>query len=250
MKRPGLFVYGIVCYLLFNAVFLYFAGFLADFGAPKAINDGVQSSWVAATSINLGLIFLFGFFHSLMARERFKAWWTRIVSPDAERSTYVLQSSLFLGLAMWQWRPLPLTIWQLDGVGALVMQALFILGIGIVLVSTFLIDHFELFGLRQVWSATTDKSLPPPQFRTPSLYRIVRHPMQLGMAIALFATPHMTVGHLLFAGSMTLYIIIGLYYEERALIRVFGDRYRAYQAQTPMLVPLTKFGGGSSSTAH
>lgn len=123
MKRPGLFAYGIICYLLFNAAFLYLAGFLTDFWVPKAINDGAQSPVLVAVGVNLSLVFLFGFFHSLMARERFKAWWTRIVSPDAERSTFVLQSSLFLAFAMWQWRPLPQTIWHVDGALAFIMYS-------------------------------------------------------------------------------------------------------------------------------
>ena len=240
MKRLTILVYGIICYLLFNAAFLYFAGFLADLWVPKAINDGAQSPFIVALSINLGFVFLFGFFHSLMARERFKVWWTRIVSPQAERSTFVLQSSLFLGLAMWQWRPMPYTIWQLEGLYAFILLSVFFFGLVIVLVSTFLIDHFELFGLRQVWFTKANNQVPVARFRTPLLYKIVRHPMQLGMAIALFATPHMTVGHLLFAGSMTLYIVIGLHFEERALVREFGDRYREYQAQVPMLFPFMK----------
>lgn len=250
MKRPGLFVYGVVCYVLFNGAFLYFAGFLAEMWVPKAINDGVKSPILIAIGINLGLVFLFGFFHSLMARERFKKWWTRFVSPDAERSTFVLQSSLFLALAMWQWRPLPQTIWRLDGAMALVMDGVFVLGVAIVLVSTFLIDHFELFGLRQIFSANSDKPMPRPQFRTPFLYRLVRHPMQLGMAIALFATPHMTAGHVLFAASMTAYILIGLHFEERALVREFGDRYREYQLQVPMLFPFPKVGRRQPCAAH
>lgn len=241
MKRLGIFVYGIICYLLFNAAFVYFAGFLSDFWVPKAVNDGAPSHWLTALSVNLSLIFLFGLFHSLMARDRFKAWWTRIISSDAERSTFVLQSSLFLGLAMWQWRPLPQTIWQIEGIAAFVIYSAFALGIVIVLVSTFLIDHFELFGLRQTWFVAAENAVRQPKFRTPSLYKIVRHPMQLGMAVALFATPHMTAGHLLFAGSMTVYIVIGLYFEERALRRAFGDRYRDYQSQVPMLFPVISF---------
>lgn len=248
MKHPIILVYGILCYLLFNAAFLYLAGFLTDLWVPKAINDGAQSPFLVALGVNLWLVFLFGFFHSLMARERFKAWWTRIVSPHAERSTFVLQSSLFLGLAMWQWRPMTHTVWQLEGLFASLMLGVFALGICIVLISTFLIDHFELFGLRQTWSANANKEIPQPEFRTPFLYKIVRHPMQLGMAVALFATPHMTAGHLLFAGSMTLYIVIGLLFEERALLRVFGDRYREYKTKVPMLIPLVQFSSRRNTT--
>ncbi len=237
MKRSGILIYGIICYLLFIASFLYLAGFLTDFRVPKAINDGEQSPLLTALFVNLGLVFLFGFFHSLMARKRFKTWWVRLVSPHAERSTFVFQASLFLALAMWQWRPIPQVLWQFDGALASLMYCLFAIGIVIVLISTFLIDHFELFGLRQIWSVSIEQPMPEPVFRTPLLYKIVRHPMQLGVAIALFATPYMTVGHLVFAGLMTLYIVIGLLFEERALLNEFGDQYREYQSRVPMLVP-------------
>ena len=242
MKRPVLILYGVLCYLAFNVSFLYMAGFLQGLFVPKSINDGVSGTVGTAVAINLTLIFLFGFFHSLMARERFKRWWTSIVSVEAERSTFVLQASLFLGLAMWQWRPMPETIWLVEGMGAFAFYGIFVLGIAFVMISTFLIDHFELFGLRQVWYANVDRGMPAPEFRTPMLYRVVRHPMQLGVIMALFATPHMTVGHLLFAGSMTLYVLIGLYFEERSLVREFGDAYRDYQRRVPMLFPLPKSG--------
>lgn len=242
MKRPVLLIYGVVCYALFNVSFLYLGGFLLDLFVPKAINDGVATPLGQAIAINLGLVFLFGFFHSLMARQRFKAWWTRIVSPDAERSTYVLQSALFLSLAMWQWRPMPEVIWQVDGAAAVAAYAFFALGLGLVLLSTFLIDHFELFGLRQIWTANTGREMPQPVFRTPFLYRVVRHPMQLGVMILLFATPVMTAGHMLFAMAMTLYILIGLYFEERSLVREFGEVYLDYKRRVPMLLPIPKRG--------
>ncbi len=237
MKRPGLILYGIAAYVLFNVSFLYMIGFLLDLPVPKSINDGSPSAWPVAVAINVGLVFLFGFFHSLMARQRFKAWWTRIIGADAERSTYVLQSALFLILAMWQWRPLPETIWIVDGTLAWLAYGICALGVFLVLLSTFLIDHFELFGLRQIWSANWSKPMPKPQFRTPALYRFVRHPMQLGVILVLFGTPHMTTGHALFAGLMTLYVMIGLWFEERSLVREFGDTYRAYQNMVPMLIP-------------
>ncbi|MEO0883751.1 MAG: methanethiol S-methyltransferase [Pseudomonadota bacterium] len=240
MNRPILLLYGVICYALFNISFLYLVGFLTEQAVPKAINDGAVAPLPLAMAVNLGLIFLFGFFHSLMAREWFKSWWTRIVSKDAERSTYVLQSAVFLGLAMWQWQPMPQTLWQVEGLAAAGLYSLFSLGIVTVLISTFLIDHFELFGLRHVWSANRAEAMPAPVFRTPFLYRIVRHPMQLGVTVAVFATPHMTLGHLLFASAMTLYIIIGLHFEERALVREFGDAYRDYQRRVPMLLPVPK----------
>jgi protein-S-isoprenylcysteine O-methyltransferase Ste14 len=237
MKRPVLVLYGLLAYLLFNASFLYLGGFLQDFAVPKAVNDGTVVSTPQALAINLSLVFLFGFFHSLMARDGFKRWWTRFVPVAAERSTYVLQSALFLFLAMWQWHPMPHEIWLMDGLLAAAMTALFGAGILILLTSTFLIDHFELFGLKQVWFANKGLPMPRTEFTQPLLYRIVRHPMQLGVLITVFATPKMTVGHLVFAAAMGLYVLIGLYFEERALLRDFGDTYRDYQKSTPMLIP-------------
>jgi len=253
MHRFIIFAYGAVSYLLFLGVFTYLAGFLLDLFVPKAINDfapGIhtaplpserfgapaQSVWTALV-INLGLVALFGVTHSIMARDWFKRMLTRILPPAAERSTFVLQSSLFLALAMWQWRPLEAVIWSIDGPAAWALYESFALGTGIVLLSTFLIDHFELFGLRQIWTNFRGTEMPSPVFRTPILYRVVRHPMQLGVAILLLSTPHMTAGHLLFAGSMIAYIFVGLYFEERALLRTFGARYEAYRAQVPMLIP-------------
>lgn len=237
MKRPFLLVYGVVAYIAFNLAFLYMLGFLSEAPLPQTINNGTVGPVVQAIAVNTGLVFLFGFFHSLMARARFKAWWTKIIPQDAERSTYVLQSALFLGLAIWQWQPLPTTIWMIEGAMVWLCYVIFALGVITVLLSTFLIDHFELFGLRQIWSASTGRTMPKPKFRIPFLYRFVRHPMQLGVVLLLFSTPHMTVGHLLFAGLMMLYIMIGLWFEERSLVREFGDTYRAYQSQVPMLIP-------------
>lgn len=238
MKRPALLIYGLLAYTLFNVTFVYFAGFLLGIGVPKGINDGVSAGATVAVAINIGLVFLFGFFHSLMAREKFKRWWIRIVSPEAERSTYVLQASLFLALLMWQWRPIPTTLWQTEGMLIWPIYGVFALGVILVLLSTFLINHFELFGLQQVWFAQSNRPLPPPKFVTPSLYQIVRHPMQLGVLLVLFATPLMSIGHLLLAASMTLYVMIGLYFEERSLVRLFGNGYRQYQQQVPMLFPV------------
>ena len=237
MKRPVLVLYGLIAYILFNASFVYMLGFLQSTGVPKAINDGEMGPAATAVSINLFLVFLFGFFHSLMARDSFKRWWTRIVPADAERSTFVLQSALFLLLAMVYWQPMPGVIWQLGGVAEIVVLTLFVVGVLTVLTSTFLIDHFELFGLKQVWFANRERPQPKAKFVEPLLYRLVRRPMQLGMVITLFATPLMTTGHLVFAVSMTLYVLIGLYFEERALLREFGDRYRDYQQRVPMLIP-------------
>lgn len=240
MKRPGLILFGASAYILFNVAFLNMIGFLLELFVPKGINDGAVGPVGLAVVVNVGLVFLFGFFHSLMARERFKRWWTRIIPADAERSIYVLQSALFLGLAMWQWQPIPSTIWTLEGPLAWAAYGVCGLGVVLVLLSTFLIDNFELFGLRQIWLANKGRKMPKPRFRTPFLYRFVRHPMQLGMILVLFGTPHMTAGHLLFAGLMTTYVLIGVWFEERALVREFGAAYQAYRAEVPMLVPRLK----------
>lgn len=263
MTRIFVLAYGVFSYAMFLAVFSYLAGFLLDFFVPKAINDPIQTSAHAALGngqvvaggpadpyalwINLGLVAVFGVTHSMMARGWFKRAITKIVPAQAERSSFVLQSSLCLALAMWQWRAMDTTIWQVEGVAALVFYALFVLGASILLLSTFLIDHFELFGLRQIWANLRGKKMPMPEFKTPMLYKIVRHPMQLGIIILLFATPHMTVGHLIFAGAMTAYIFVGLYFEERDLLRTFGARYAAYQANVPMLIPGLRFGSSTAS---
>jgi len=246
MKRPQLMLYGATAYVLFNLSFLYMLGFFQGVPFIKAINDGTETTTAIAVMINVGLIFLFGFFHSLMARSGFKSWWTRIVPVEAERSTYVMQSALFLGLAMWQWQPMPTTLWLIEGPAVWAAYVIFGVGVVVLLWSTFLIDHFELFGLRQIWSANTQRPMPKPTFRTPSLYRLVRHPMQLAMILVLFGTPHMTAGHLLFAMSMTLYILIGLWFEERSLVREFGRDYIAYQRKVPMLIPGMKLAVGLS----
>ncbi len=242
MQRRLIFVYGILAYILFLGTFSYMAGFLLGFLVPKAINTATvaETSTGLAIAINLLLIFTFGFFHSLLARDRVKAALMKILPAAAERSTYVVQSSLCLALVMWQWQPLTGVVWQVEGVAAIIMYAAFGIGAGLVLWSTFLIDHFELFGLRQIWTHLRNERMPQPEFRTPALYRIVRHPMQLGIVILLFATPQITWGHMLFAGAMTGYIFVGLYFEERALLRMFGDRYAAYQRTVPMLFPVLK----------
>lgn len=251
MSRFLIPAYGLISYVLFLATFAYMAGFLLDIGVPKAINDGLraledsaplfagktQSLTTSAFWINLGLVALFGLSHSIMARGWFKRRLTQVIPEAAERSTFVLQSSACLAFAMWQWRPMEAVIWSFSGLEALPFYALFFFGALVVLISTFLIDHFELFGLRQIWHAHHATPMPSPSFKAPFLYRIVRHPMQLGVIILVFATPLMTLGHLIFAGAMTAYIFVGLYFEERALTRDFGDVYKAYKRQVPMLFP-------------
>lgn len=237
MLKFALLAYALGCYAAFNGVFLYLACFLLDIAVPKTIDSGEAGDTLSAIAANLGLIALFGAAHSVMARDRFKRWWIRIVPPAADRSTYVLQATLLLALILWQWQPLPATIWQVDGAGAWAFYALFAASLGLIQLATFQIDHFELVGLRQAWHGAAGTAMAAPQFRTPFLYRIVRHPMQLGTIIMFFATPHMTAGHLLMASAMTAYVFAGLHFEERALLARFGQAYADYRAAVPMLIP-------------
>lgn len=237
MKRFMIFVYGIVCYLLFLLANLYAVGFLNNIVVPTGIDKGMAQPFAAAFFMDVGLIASFGLAHSVMARRRFKTWWTRIIPPAAERSTYVLQSSLLLVLIFWQWQPIPNLIWSVTGYGRYAWHAIHGLGWAIVLAATFLINHFELTGLQQVFSHLRDTKAAPVRFVTPFLYKVVRHPMQLGMIITFWATPQMTVGRLIFAAAMTGYILIGLHFEERDLLKQFGADYEVYRRATPKLLP-------------
>jgi protein-S-isoprenylcysteine O-methyltransferase Ste14 len=222
-------VLALISYILFNASFLYLLAFLGGFVADRP----AASSVAAAIAIDLGLLAMFAVTHSAMARRGFKRWWTRIVTPQAERSVFVLVAALQVALICWQWRPVPgPTLWSATGWAAKVLIAAELVGFAIALVSTFLIDHFELFGLRQAFGATR-----PPTFRTPLLYRVVRHPLYLGLVIALWAAPQMGIGRLVLAAGMTLYIVVGATLEERDLVETFGDDYRRYQREVPMIVP-------------
>ncbi|MEM7335611.1 MAG: methanethiol S-methyltransferase [Chloroflexota bacterium] len=238
MKKYLIFVYGLLCYGAFLFAFLYMIGFLSNQIVPTTIDNGSSTGAVLAIFINLGLVTLFGMGHSIMARSWFKEWWTRYVPKAAERSTYVLQSSLLLMLILWQWQPFPTTLWSIENdVMRMVFWAIFWLGHAITLISTFLINHFELTGLQQIWYNLRGQEPPAMKMRQPLFYRLVRHPMQLGLMIGFWATPDMTVGHLFFALSMTGYIMVGLHFEEKSLVRQFGDAYRQYQQITPMLIP-------------
>ncbi|QDO97349.1 isoprenylcysteine carboxylmethyltransferase family protein [Ferrovibrio terrae] len=243
-------VYGLGCYLIFFVTFSYAIGFVGNILVPKSIDGPVQSSLTSASMaealvINTLLLGAFAIQHSVMARPGFKRLWTRIVPKSVERSTYVLFASLILALLCWQWRPMPAPVWVVEHpVGVLVLQATFWLGFGLVLLSTFLIDHFELFGLRQVVGRLLKRELPGPVFHLPWVYRQVRHPLYLGFIIAFWSAPVMSQGHLFFAIACTAYIFIGIFFEERDLIDTFGDTYRNYRKQVGMLIP--RLGGGAT----
>ena len=242
MARFLAFLYGVTAYVIFLGAFLYAIAFVTGLPfVPKTLDTGAAVPFAEAVIVNVLLMSLFALQHSIMARQGFKRWWTRFVPHTIERSTYVLLASLALILLMWQWRPIPAVVWQLaDPKLALAVQAISFLGWGIVLLSTFLINHFELFGLQQVVMNLAGHAAAKPHFKTPLLYKLVRHPIYLGFIIAFWAAPVMTYGHLLFAAVTTAYIFVGIALEERDMIALFGDEYRRYRKQVGMLMPFRR----------
>jgi methanethiol S-methyltransferase len=237
MKRWSFFVYGVFCHLLFLVTFAYLVGFVGNLVVPKSI-DSTPSEFLPAFVCDLLLILLFGLQHSIMARPWFKRHWTRLVPEPIERSTYVLLSCAAVGLLMWQWRSLDGVLWNVENpVVRGLLWGLFAIGWLLVPVVSLMINHFDLFGTRQVWLYLNGRPYTELPFRTPLLYNRVRHPLYLGFALAMWATPTMSVGHLLFAGALTAYMALAAHIEERALVGHFGDKYRHYTRRVPMFLP-------------
>ena len=239
--RIAAFTYGVICYLIFFATFLYAIGFIGNLLVEKSIDSGPQEPFGKALLINLALLGLFAIQHSLMARPWFKKAWTRLIPTPVERSTYVLFSSLALLLLFWQWRPMGGVIWEVENpAGRAVIFAIYACGWAMVLLCTCLINHFDLFGLRQVFLCLRGKEYEPVDFRTPWLYRYMRHPLYVGWLMVFWSTPTMTVAHLVFAVATTAYILIAIQFEERDLVREHGEKYESYKRSVPMLIPIKK----------
>ena len=237
-KNLLFFVYGVCCYVVFFATFLYAIAFVGGWLVPRQLDGALTGSMATALLIDVALLTIFALQHSIMARPWFKKRWTRIVPPAVERSTFVLFASAALLLLFWQWRPLGISIWTVENpIGRAILWLLFASGWGTVLVMTFLINHFDLFGLRQVWLPLIGKPYKPVAFRTPLPYRLIRHPLYFGFVVAFWSTPHMTLAHLVFALATTGYILVGIHFEEQDLLSEHGASYAEYRRRVPMLLP-------------
>lgn len=237
MRRAAVLAFGVISYAVFFATFLYLVGFLAGVGVPKTIDSGTPGPVGAAVLVDTLLLLLFGLQHSVMARPGFKARWTRLVPEPMERSVYTLLSSLALIALFVFWRPIPQPVWATEGAAAALLRAGMLSGVGLVLFSTFLIDHFDLFGLRQSWLHFRGRPYEPKRFKAPLLYRWIRHPLYLGWFMTFWIAPVMSAGHFLFALVMTSYVLIAIPLEESDLLRALGEPYRRWRERTPMFVP-------------
>jgi methanethiol S-methyltransferase len=246
MARIMTLLYGAIVYLFFLVTFLYTIGFVEGIPGIKAIDTGPTDGVWTSLTVDVLLLGVFAVQHSVMARRGFKRWWTGFIPPAVERSTYVLAASLAVALLLWQWRPIPSIVWAVDNPsGWILLYLISALGWVTLLTSTFLINHFELFGLQQVFNYWRGARVEPAAFKTPALYKYVRHPLYLGFILAFWATPRMTQGHLLFAAATTAYIFVGIFFEERDLIAHFGDEYRRYRQRVPMILPFRRQGTNS-----
>lgn len=249
MQRWLFFIYGVICHLLFLAAFAYLAGFVGNFLVPKSIGTPSSVSLGVAAAIDLGLVLLFGLQHSIMARPKFKRWWTRMVPQPIERSTYVLLSCVVTFLLVWLWQGIDVVIWDVQQpLWRNLLWGLFAAGWLLVPVVSLMIDHFDLFGTRQVWFYLRGREYTSPEFRVPGLYKWVRHPLYIGWGLAFWATPTMTLGHLLFASSMTIYMVIASKIEERDLLDHYGPQYEEYQRQVGAFVPRLRRGSTVGSS--
>ena len=241
MARTLFLFYGVISYLAFLGTILYAIGFVGNIIVPKTIDSRPETSLVKAIIVNVSLVLLFALQHSIMARPGFKKWWTGVISESLERSTYVLLASLCLMLMMWQWQPIGGIVWSTSNVVIKNMLLIgYLMGWSIVLISTFLINHFDMFGLRQVWLYYRGRAYTDLPFGVPLFYKFVRHPLYLGFLIAFWSAPVMTAAHLLFAVLTTGYMLIAIQFEERDLVQLFGKRYQNYKRWVPKIIPFSK----------